>query len=85
MLVQAAAMLVSLPALLAAKFRPAALATALLGQRLAIAGSPDTGFLESRPCVISGHIVELVVDRAILHAAGSMADHKLACWEAGRG
>ncbi len=85
MLVQAAAMLVSLPALLAAKFRPDALPTTLLDERLAIASSPDTSLLKSRPCVVSGHIVKLVVDRTILYAAGSVSDDELAGWETGRG
>lgn len=71
-------MLVSLPALLAAKFRAVALAAAFLAQGLAVAGSSDAGFLESRVRVVSGHVVQLVVDRALLHAGGPIPRHESA-------
>ena len=64
-------MLVSLPALLAAKFRAVALPAAFLGQGLAVAGSPYSRLLEGRVGVVPGHVVQLVVDgAAVLHAHG---------------
>lgn len=61
-------MLVSLPALLAAKFRAAALPATLLDQGLAVAGPSHASLLEGGLRVVSGHVVQLVVDGAILDA-----------------
>ena len=77
-------MLVSLPALLAAKFRAVALPAAFLAQGLAIAGSSHAGFLEGRVRVVSGHVVQLVVDGTILHAGGPIPRHESASRKAGR-
>lgn len=75
-------MLVSLPALLAAKLWAIALPASFLDQGLAIAGSPHTGLLKSRCSVIPGHVVQLVVNRAILYAAGTISNRELVGWEA---
>jgi hypothetical protein len=67
MLGQAAAMLVSLPALLAAEFWAVAL-PALLDQRLTVAGPPNACFLESPLTLVRRPVILVIVNSAVLDA-----------------
>lgn len=62
-------MLVSLPALLAAKLWAIALASTFLDQGLSVACSSNASFLEGRIGVIPRCVIELVVDRILLQVA----------------
>lgn len=69
MLGQAAAMLVSLPALLTAKFRAVDLSASFLGRRLAVTSPPVSALVGPAAAAVSfvsGH-VNLVIDCAVLH------------------
>ena len=61
MLCQAAAMLVSFPTLVAAKFNSVALLP-FLGQGLAVARPADATFLESRVPFIGRHIIRVIIN-----------------------
>ena len=65
MLGQAAAMLVSLPAGFTAKFDAAALPT-FLGERLTVAGPSHAGLLEGRLALVTGHVIQLVVNCTVM-------------------
>jgi len=73
MLSQAAAMLVSFPAFLAAEFGAVAL-PAFLDQGLAVTGSSDTSLLV---CIVTRHVIELIIDGAPLHIDSSACCHEL--------
>lgn len=84
MLGQAAAMLVSLPALLTAKFRAVDLSASFLGRhRLAVTGPPVSALVGPAAAAVvsfvSGH-VNLVVDCAVLHVDSPVGCYKLVCW-----
>jgi hypothetical protein len=77
MLGQAAAMLVSLPTLLAAELG----SVAPLDEGLAVAGSPDAGILVP---FITRHVVELIINGTVLHVGYAIGRHKLMSRHAGR-
>lgn len=83
MLGQAAAMLVSLPALLTAKFRAVDLSASFLGcHRLAVTSPPVTALVGTAAAVVSfvsGH-VNLIIDCAVLHVDRPVACYELVAW-----
>lgn len=68
MLGQAAAMLVTLPALLATELGAVAL-PAFLDQRLTVTRSPNACFLEGPVCLVRGPVVLVIINGAVLDVA----------------